>query len=335
MRSQISQWHARGAVVKAQMAAGTKLSERDSAPLMFDLLADPKQFPEDYLQRTADRFEQWSDYFRLYGRGAGMLQLLPLLHAYSFDHIPDQYRGSLWMDLSGARLSMKMHPGHYSELVARLSEVPEEAVDQIEKDVPRTFPDHPFFRAEGAVILRRLLLAYALHNLDVVYCQGMNYIAAVFICFLGEQEAFWLLDVLIRVVLPDYHSGSMSGAVVDQWVFAELLERYLPDVSASVKRISRQYLPAGQNLMSCISFSWFLTAFASWLPMESALAVLTLLLVQGRSSVLLFQVGLAVMKAKATVLETCETIPNARMLSEGVWWSDLVAMITRDFAGLS
>jgi hypothetical protein len=335
MRSQIVQSRARVAAARSHRAVGPRLADRSDAPLMFDLLADPKQFPEDYLQRTADRFEQWNDYFRLYGRGAGMLQLRPLLNAYSFEHIPDQYRGSLWMDVSGARLAMEMHPGHYAELVARLDEVPEEAVDQIEKDVPRTFPDHPFFQNEGAAILRRLLLAYALHNLDVVYCQGMNYIAAVFVSFLGECEAFWLLDVVIRVMLPDYHSGSMSGAVVDQWVFAELLERYLPEVSASVKRISQQYLPAGQNLISCISFSWFLTAFASWLPMESALAVLTLLLVQGRTSVLLFQVGLAIMKIKAKSLETCETIPNARMLSEGVWWSDLSAMITRDFAGLT
>ncbi|KAE8721878.1 hypothetical protein F3Y22_tig00014862pilonHSYRG00024 [Hibiscus syriacus] len=43
--------------------------------------------------------------------------------------------------------------------------------NQIEKDIPRTFPGHPALNDHGRDSLRRLLLAYARHNPSVGYCQ--------------------------------------------------------------------------------------------------------------------------------------------------------------------
>lgn len=39
------------------------------------------------------------------------------------------------------------------------------------QDIPRTFPGHPALDENGRNSLRRLLLAYALHNPSVGYCQ--------------------------------------------------------------------------------------------------------------------------------------------------------------------
>jgi hypothetical protein len=46
-------------------------------------------------------------------------------------------------------------------------------LQQIEKDLPRTFPGHPVMEGAGRVALRRVLAAYALHNPAIGYCQGM------------------------------------------------------------------------------------------------------------------------------------------------------------------
>ena len=45
----------------------------------------------------------------------------------------------------------------------------------------------------GQASLRRVLRAYNIYDSDVGYCQGMNFIAAMFITYMSEEEAFWML----------------------------------------------------------------------------------------------------------------------------------------------
>jgi hypothetical protein len=45
----------------------------------------------------------------------------------------------------------------------------------------------------GQAALRRVLRAYSYHDPDVGYCQGMNFIAGMFLTLMSEEEAFWLL----------------------------------------------------------------------------------------------------------------------------------------------
>ena len=45
----------------------------------------------------------------------------------------------------------------------------------------------------GQASLRRVLRAYSCYDREVGYCQGMNFIAGMFLTFMSEEEAFWLL----------------------------------------------------------------------------------------------------------------------------------------------
>jgi hypothetical protein len=45
----------------------------------------------------------------------------------------------------------------------------------------------------GQAALRRVLRAYSYYDQEVGYCQGMNFIAGMFLTFMTEEEAFWLL----------------------------------------------------------------------------------------------------------------------------------------------
>ena len=73
-------------------------------------------------------------------------------------------------------------------------------VEQIEKDLPRTFPrSQAFARGEvGVEPLRRILYAYAAFDTDIGYVQGMNLYAAIFLTFMNEEAAFWSLMTLFQ-----------------------------------------------------------------------------------------------------------------------------------------
>lgn len=77
-----------------------------------------------------------------------------------------------------------------------------QASSDIEKDIRRTFPGHRIFETpEGLNALRRVLVAYSVHNQEVGYCQSLNYICAVLLLFVNEEDAFWLCKMSLCPLL--------------------------------------------------------------------------------------------------------------------------------------
>jgi hypothetical protein len=58
---------------------------------------------------------------------------------------------------------------------------------------PKKEKDTVVTQQGGQASLRRVLRAYSAYDAEVGYCQGMNFIAAMFITFMSEEESFWLL----------------------------------------------------------------------------------------------------------------------------------------------
>lgn len=100
------------------------------------------------------------------------------------------------------------------------------------------------FFSTGIPKLRRVLLAYSLHNPELEYCQGFNRIAAIALLFLDEEEAFWCLLYILEVLLPEtYYKKQMVGAQVDQVlskkIFIIFQQNYLfVSVAVCVERTS-------------------------------------------------------------------------------------------------
>lgn len=72
------------------------------------------------------------------------------------------------------------------------------ADDEVTNLIAELQGEHPRVRelleaTGGQASLRRVLRAYSVHDRDVGYCQGMNFIAGMFLTFMTEEEAFWLL----------------------------------------------------------------------------------------------------------------------------------------------
>jgi len=51
----------------------------------------------------------------------------------------------------------------------------------------------------------------------------MNMIAAAFLLFLNEEEAFFLLITLVEDMLKGYYTKEMLGSCVDQRVFEVII----------------------------------------------------------------------------------------------------------------
>lgn len=109
----------------------------------------------------------------------------------------------VWIDLLEPQFSEMKKSFPYLSDVA----LPELTSEDIEKDIERTFPRHELFThgGSGQDPLRRVLRAYAHADRECGYCQGMSFIAGLFIMYMTEEDAFYgLLTTLHRVVKDNY-----------------------------------------------------------------------------------------------------------------------------------
>ena len=110
----------------------------------------------------------------------------------------DDDRISVWSVLLNRWIGQERaaRGGNYYNELCRRGKSPCDA--QIMLDLPRTFPHNRFFqdrRRRGWRCLRRVLNSFALHNAEIGYCQGFNFIAAFLLLFLPEEVAFWCVFV--------------------------------------------------------------------------------------------------------------------------------------------
>ncbi|KAL2493791.1 Ypt/Rab-GAP domain of gyp1p superfamily protein [Forsythia ovata] len=186
--------------------------------------------------------------------------------------IPPNLRPKVWFSLS-ERLLDKVTP----------------ATKQIDHDLPRTFPGHPWLDTpEGHAVLRRVLVGYSFRDSDVGYCQGLNYVAALLLLVMKtEEDAFWTLAVLLEnVLVNDCYTSNLSGCHVEQRVFKDLLAKKCPRIAA--------HLEAVEFDVSLVCTEWFLCLFSKSLPSETTLRVWDVLFYEGAK--VLFNVALAIFK---------------------------------------
>ncbi|RHY34986.1 hypothetical protein DYB32_000484 [Aphanomyces invadans] len=208
--------------------------------------------------------------------------------------VPIEYRGQVWWLCSGAaqKRSTASISDQYESLLWRADEVRVDVSTEIEKDLYRTFPHEPDTRDEREASiseLRRLLSMYSLRNPKVGYCQSMNFLGAMLLVYLGEEEAFWVLACIVEDLVPGYHTKSMVGSRVDQHVFAALIEQKLPHVAHHLQALHVHLAP--------VTFKWFLCLFVNTLPLETTLRVWDVFFSEG--SKVIHRLGLTLIKLLA------------------------------------
>ncbi|KAG0568428.1 hypothetical protein KC19_6G018900 [Ceratodon purpureus] len=238
------------------------------------------------------------------GDAIGMCPWAEEVKKLVWEGVPVSLRGELWQIFTGAKVRWK--DGFYQERLARDANVVkpfagpvekpprlEKWASQIEKDLPRTFPGHPILGEDGMGSLRRMLTAYARHNPIVGYCQAMNFLGALLLLFMPEENAFWTLTSIVDVYFEGYYTEKMTEAQVDQLVFTQLMRERLPKLAKHLETVDVE--------ISWFTGSWFLSIFVNVLPWECVLRVWDVLLYEGNRS-MLFRTALALLEIHAAPL---------------------------------
>merc|ERR1719397_697982 len=205
--------------------------------------------------------------------------------------IPHHFRGMAWQVLCGAHDSKEK--GLYSGYLRTQSAC--EKV--IRRDIARTYPEHDFFKRRDGVgqeALFNVMKAYSVHDREVGYCQGSAFIVGLLLMQMPEEEAF---TVLVRI-MADYRmremfKPSMAELGLCMYQLDTLVQEHIPDLY-----VHFQSQAIHTNLYAS---SWFLTLFATALPLTLACRVMDCFLSEGIE--VIFRLSLALLlRARAELL---------------------------------
>ncbi|XP_063511630.1 TBC1 domain family member 3G-like isoform X3 [Pongo pygmaeus] len=133
--------------------------------------------------------------------------------------IPMNIRGPVWSVLLNIQEIKLKNPRKY-KIMKEKGKRSSEHIHQIDLDISGTLRKHIFFRDRYGAKQRELfyiLLAYSQYNPEVGYCRDLSHIAALFLLYLPEEDAFWALVQLLaneRHSLQGFHSpngGTVQG----------------------------------------------------------------------------------------------------------------------------
>lgn len=128
----------------------------------------------------------------------------------------------------------------------------------------------------GRASLRRVLRAYSVYDPEVGYCQGMNFLSAMFITFMREEEAFWLLVWVMNGPNCDMRGlfcNDMTRAREVLHVAERLIDRFLPDLSAHFREECVDVTMYGTQ--------WLLTVYSSTFPFATVTRIWDCFLLEG------------------------------------------------------
>ncbi|CAD6187264.1 unnamed protein product [Caenorhabditis auriculariae] len=148
---------------------------------------------------------------------------------------------------------------------------------QINLDLLRTMPNNVHFMSatsKGISQLQQVLRAFCLHNPEIGYCQGMNFLTATALLFVGPEDAFWFLIAITEKYFDKtYFDSNLTGAQADQEVLKEMLEAQHP-------RITRHLNSLDIDVAS-ISLNWFIALFFDAVPFNTMLRIWDCFLLEG------------------------------------------------------
>lgn len=255
------------------------------------------KFHQDWLSKTTDKHEEaikaWKYFFTHQNGGIDKpiepdnSNLKTLIRKYE---IPSRYRNKLWKELTKVDKLLKENEGYYDKILEVHKDQACQAAQQIEMDLARTFPQHPYFNNEnapGCIKMRRILTAYSWRNPFVSYCQSLNFIVGILLLHFSEQEVFWMLVAILENMLPaNFYNPTLTGLRVDGKVLSDLIHERLPKISNHFKEYNVD--------PTAFCTGWFMRLFVGIFPIRTTLRVWDLFFSEG--SKILFRVALSYLK---------------------------------------
>ncbi|EGT40667.1 hypothetical protein CAEBREN_11598 [Caenorhabditis brenneri] len=179
---------------------------------------------------------------------------------------------------------------------------------QINLDLLRTMPNNVHFmsaNSKGVTQLLQVLHAFCLHNTHIGYCQGMNFLAATALLFVGPEDAFWfLIAITERYFDKTYFDSNLTGAQADQEVLKGLLEVQHPKIMTHLKSLDID--------VASFTLNWFIALFFDSVPFNTLLRIWDCFLLEGPKVLFRFAIVL-IGKHEEEIISRTDTIGIMRV----------------------
>eukprot|EP01041_Mallomonas_annulata_P005877 gene5877-11871_t len=233
--------------------------------------------------------------------------------------IPDIVRAKVWIYLADIEKYKKLYPCDLMKPIPQ-NILNETEIDEIERDLDRTFPRHAQFTrrgGEGQKALRRILQNYVIFDKETGYCQGMGFIAAMLLTYMVEEDAFYclvsamqrqkaFLSIHVEVPLKDLFKANFVVAQYMISTYWSLLAEIYPKLYTHL--ITENMHP------SMFATEWFLTMFSRSFPFELVTRVWDVFWSEGYKIV--YRVALALIKSISKLLKQSDFENIMRLLKE-------------------
>ena len=209
--------------------------------------------------------------------------------------IPDGIRGIAWINIAGVSEYKKGQENLYKNLLANIKNndfIEKKEEDVIIRDLHRTFPKSIIFNSklgEGQRNLFRILMCMGSVNRNTGYVQGMGFLAALFLLYMDEENAFWMLNIVFKKYgLEEVYMKDFPGLRKRFYVFIKLLQKFMPKIYN--KLIELNIYP------TMYASQWFFTCFSNCLPFNIVVRIFDCFLLEGEK--IIYRVALALFKLK-------------------------------------
>jgi hypothetical protein len=226
--------------------------------------------------------------------------------------IPDSMRGIAWINLAGIKEFKKGKENLYKELIQNIKNenfIDKKEEDVIIRDLHRTFPKSIIFSAklgEGQRNLFKILMCAGVTNRTTGYVQGMGFLAALFLFYMDEENAFWMLNCLFKKYgLEEVYKKDFPGLRKRFYVLIKLIEKFMPKVYN--KLIDFNVYP------TMYASQWFFTCFSNCLSFNVVVRIFDCYLLEGEK--IIYRVALALFKLKEKFLVNAKSFEK---LMEGI-----------------
>lgn len=237
--------------------------------------------------------------------------------------IPDSLRGKAWTLLSGE--TQYRPTSVYEKFVKQESKIDH----TILVDLDRTFPDHILFgngNKLGRQALLNVLKAYSLFDTKVQYCQGMGFVVGLFLMYVTEEEAFWMMHSLMWNKKYNLFGLYQSGLPLTHqfcYILEALIAKHIPKLGT---HLTKHNIPA-----LTYATEWFMTMYLAHFSgayFESVVRMWDVLFNEGPK--ILFRVALLILKTVSHELLEHHDFGELMMAVKKTNQSPLIAALFSD-----
>jgi hypothetical protein len=247
---------------------------------------DTNKLTKEQILTINARTEKWQDMLNNYQKYQTTKRAK--LKSRTRKGIPDSLRSIVWQLFAGTD---KLKEKNLFENLNK-QELDKDIEGVIIKDLDRTFPSCQLFKEKygmGQRKLYRVLSNYSKYNKVLGYVQGMGYLAAIFLLYMDEESAFYMLHSLVKNYgFEGLYKEGFPDLKKKFYVLLNLEKKYIPKIYDIFKRDG--------VFISIYASQWFLCLFAKDLKPNILVRIFDVFLFEGFK--VIYRFALAFLKLK-------------------------------------